>query len=176
MPLTPGPRGRAQVGPGRRGLDPAPRVRASTRTQLTSINASGRGRDRTADRWCVNPSLTVRRVSPGAIASSNTQVSGSFVSTVSTDCRAVFARLGTLLAQRGFGRQAPGRVCAADLPIDARPHDPPTCGAKGTRTPDPHTAQGEPACAGLCRAVLDVSNRPRGQVVSLLMCPVRVSG
>src|SRR3974390_1258962 len=36
---------------------------------------------------------------------------GRFVSTVSTDCRAVFACLGTFLAQRGFGRRALGRAC-----------------------------------------------------------------
>jgi hypothetical protein len=63
---------------------------------------------RPADLWCVNPSRTVHRVSPGAIASSNAQVSESFLSTPSTVCRAVSARLGTLAAQRGFGRQAFG--------------------------------------------------------------------
>src|SRR3981189_2668371 len=35
----------------------------------------------------------------------------------STDFGAVFARLGTLLAQRGFGRQACGRVRVADSPF-----------------------------------------------------------
>jgi hypothetical protein len=84
---------------------------------LNCIKTGGRGRYRTADRWCVKPNRTVYRVSCGAIASSNAQVSGSFVSTVSTECRAVFACLGTLLAQRGFGRQAFGRVCGADLAL-----------------------------------------------------------
>jgi hypothetical protein len=42
------------------------------------------------------------RVSLGPMASWNAQFSGWFVSTVSAECRAVFARLGTLLAQRGF--------------------------------------------------------------------------
>jgi hypothetical protein len=44
------------------------------------------------------------RVSLGPMASWNAQFSGWFVSTVSAECRAVFARLGTLLAQRGFRR------------------------------------------------------------------------
>ena len=71
-------------------------------TAMTCADPGGRGRYRTADRWCVNPSLTVHRVSLGAIPSSNAQVSGWFLSAVSTECRAVFARLGALLAQRGF--------------------------------------------------------------------------
>ena len=40
----------------------------------------GRGRYRTADRWCVNPSRTVHGVSRGAVASWNAQFSGWFVS------------------------------------------------------------------------------------------------
>ena len=76
----------------------------------TCTNIGGRGRYRTADRWCVNPGQSVRGVSSDANASPNAQVSGLFVSTVSMECRAVCARLGTLLAQRGFGRRptAPG--------------------------------------------------------------------
>jgi hypothetical protein len=62
---------------------------------------------------CTSP--TVHRVSHGAIACWNAQFSRRFVSTLSTDCQAVSARLGTLLAQRGFGPQALGRVCTADL-------------------------------------------------------------
>ncbi|MGC2379255.1 MAG: tyrosine-type recombinase/integrase [Mycobacterium sp.] len=73
---------------------------------MTCNNISGRGRYRTADRWCVNPGQSVRDVSRDAIASPNAQVSGLFVSTASMECRAVCARLGTLLAQRGFDRQA----------------------------------------------------------------------
>jgi hypothetical protein len=42
----------------------------------------GRGQYRTADRWCVNPSPAVHRVSHGAIASWNAQFSGWFVSTL----------------------------------------------------------------------------------------------
>jgi hypothetical protein len=71
----------------------------------------------TPRRQSVNLSPTVHRDSRGAIASSNAQFSGLFVSTLSIDCRAASARLGTLLAQRGFGRQALGRVCTADLPL-----------------------------------------------------------
>src|SRR5271166_5760891 len=41
---------------------------------------SGRGGDRTPDRWCVNPSRTVHGVSRGAVASWNAQFSGWFVS------------------------------------------------------------------------------------------------
>jgi hypothetical protein len=78
-----------------------PHSAPSIPAQLTCENTGGRGRYRTADRWCVKPSPTVHRVSRGAIASWNAQFSGWFVSTLSTDCRAVFARLGTLLAQRG---------------------------------------------------------------------------
>jgi hypothetical protein len=84
---------------------------------LTSINTGGRGRYRTADRWCAKPSLTGHRVSRCAIASLNAQFSGWFVSTLSTECRVVFARLGALLAKRGLGRQALDRVCLADLPF-----------------------------------------------------------
>jgi hypothetical protein len=70
----------------------------------------GRGRYRTADRWCVNPGRTVHSVSCGAVPSRNAQLNGPLVFTLSQDCRAVFVRLGTLLAQRGFGRRptAPG--------------------------------------------------------------------
>jgi hypothetical protein len=47
---------------------------------LTCKNTGGRGRYRTADRWCVNPSRTVHGVSRGAVASWNAQFSGWFVS------------------------------------------------------------------------------------------------
>jgi hypothetical protein len=78
------------------------------------------------------PSPIVQCVRRGVIASWNAQLSGWFVFTLSTDCRAVSTRLGTLLAQRGFDRQAFGRVCGADLakrcqnrtiqlPVEARP-------------------------------------------------------
>jgi hypothetical protein len=86
------------------------------RARLTCADLGGRGRYRTADRWCVNPSPTVHRVSRSALASENAQFSGWFASTLSTDCRAVFTCLGTLLAQRGFGRHAFGRVYVADSP------------------------------------------------------------
>ena len=88
-----------------------------TVTALTRNDFGGRGRYRTADRWCVNPRRTVYRVSDGAITSRDAQLNGWFVSTLSTFCQAVFARLGTLLAQRGFGRQAFNRVCVADFPF-----------------------------------------------------------
>jgi hypothetical protein len=69
------------------------------------------------------------------VPAGTSQLNGWFVSTLSMFCQAVFARLGSLLAQRGFGRQAFDRVCVADVPFAARPHDPPACGAEGTRTP-----------------------------------------
>ena len=92
-------------------------VTTPTRARRTCTNTGGRGRYRTADRWCVNPSPIVQCVRRGVIASWNAQLSGWFVSTLSTDCRAVSTRLGTLLAQRGFDRQAFGRVCGADLAL-----------------------------------------------------------
>jgi hypothetical protein len=86
-----------------------------------------------ADRWCVNPNRTVRRVSRGAIASSNVQVSGPLVSTMSMECRAVFARLGTLLAQRGFGGQALGRVYLVHLPFSCQASRSISCRLPGVR-------------------------------------------
>ena len=45
------------------------RSRVRREMPLTCLNAGGRGRYRTADRWCVNPKQTVYRVSRGAVAS-----------------------------------------------------------------------------------------------------------
>ena len=73
---------------------------------LSCNNIGGRGRYRTADRCCVNPSPTVYGVSHSAMVSANAQLSGCLISALSTMCRAVSACLGTLLAQRGFDRQA----------------------------------------------------------------------
>ena len=84
-------------------------------TAFTYTDTGGRGRYRTADHWCVNLSLTVHHVSHDAIASWNAQFRDWFVSTLSTDCRAVFAGLGTLLAQRGFG------LGVGDPPPNPRP-------------------------------------------------------
>jgi hypothetical protein len=50
----------------------------------------------------VNLSRRVCRVSCGAVPSRNTQLSGPLVSILSQGCRAVFVRLGTLLAHWGF--------------------------------------------------------------------------
>jgi hypothetical protein len=46
----------------------APQFPARSGSSRHLVVASGRGRYRTADRWCVNPSQTVHRVSRGAIA------------------------------------------------------------------------------------------------------------
>jgi hypothetical protein len=78
----------------------------SSNMPTTCKDFGGRGRYRTADRWCVNPSQSVHGISHGAVASSNAQLSGCLISALSTMCRAVSACLGTLLAQRGFDRQA----------------------------------------------------------------------
>jgi hypothetical protein len=104
MPSSPTCRSRASWCSGARSSG-AGQTQLDRRIVPTCTNISGRGRYRTADRWCVNPGRAVYGVAGGAIASSNAQVSGSFVSTVSTECRAVFARLGTLLAQRGLSFQ-----------------------------------------------------------------------
>jgi hypothetical protein len=46
----------------------------------TCKDFGGRGRYRTADRWCVKPSQSVHGVARGAIASSNSQLNGWFAS------------------------------------------------------------------------------------------------
>ena len=56
------------------------------------MNIGGRGRYRTADRWCVNRSQAVHRVFGGATASTNAQLSGLFGSSGSTDRIEVPAR------------------------------------------------------------------------------------
>jgi hypothetical protein len=84
----------------------------------------------TPRRQSVNPSPTVHRDSRGAIASSNAHFGGLFVSTLSIDCRAVSARLGTLLAQRGLVVRRSVAFARRICPFAARPRDPSTCGQK----------------------------------------------
>src|ERR1700747_2658283 len=66
------------------GTVPAVSRHPRAAVSLTCNNFGGRGRYRTADRWCVKPSPTVHRVSRGAIASRNAQLSGWVARTLCT--------------------------------------------------------------------------------------------
>src|ERR1700741_2235753 len=110
---------------------------------LTCMNIGGRGRYRTADRWCVNPGQPVQRVSRGAVGSSNAQVSGSLMSPVATECRTVSACLGTLLAQRGFLVRLRSRLRRGLAFSAPEPHT--STYPSKTQTADPHTARSRQA-------------------------------
>jgi len=59
---------------------------------LPCVNPGRRGRYRTANRWCVKPGHAVYRVSHGAMASANSQLSRCLASALAAICLAVPAR------------------------------------------------------------------------------------